>query len=559
MERYRFAAEQQSAMEHMQVPFAVYQYVDLRVVTLVLSDGFCELFGYSDRATAYSDMDYDMYKYAHRDDVARISDAARKFAVENAPYDVIYRSEKMGDRSYRIIHAIGRHVDMPTGERLAYVWYTDEGDYEETADESETRLNRSLQKALHIESFFKTGYYDGLTGLPGMSYFFSLALAGMKDIRMKGKHPVILFLDLSGMKFYNGKFGFAEGDKMLRSFAKLLVATFGNECCSRFGQDHFVVYTVGEDIEYRLGALFDAWAAQSVYNPLVRVGIYNGHIVNADVSAACDMAKMACDRLRTNHASSYGYFSEDMRNEVRRRQYIIENFDRALDEHWVQVYYQPIVRAVNGKVCDEEALARWIDPIEGFMSPADFIPVLEDEGLIYKLDLYILENTLAKMRTCTEVGIPLVPQSINLSRADFDACDIVEEIRCRVDKSGFERGMINIEITESIIGKDFDFMKAQIERFQRLGFRVWMDDFGSGYSSLDLLKSIRFQLLKFDMKFMRDFNDDNNGKIILSELMKMATALGVDTICEGVETEAQVKFLREIGCSKMQGYFYSKP
>ncbi|MGX8705107.1 MAG: EAL domain-containing protein, partial [bacterium] len=143
--------------------------------------------------------------------------------------------------------------------------------------------------------------------------------------------------------------------------------------------------------------------------------------------------------------------------------------------------------------------------------------------------------------------------------SDFDACDIVEEIRRRVDDSGIARKMITIEITESIIGSDFEFMKSQIERFQSLGFPVWMDDFGSGYSSLDVLQTIRFDLLKFDMSFTKRLSTSDNAKIILSEMMKMAIALGVDTICEGVETAEHVQFLREIGCSKLQGYYYCRP
>lgn len=241
------------------------------------------------------------------------------------------------------------------------------------------------------------------------------------------------------------------------------------------------------------------------------------------------------------------------------RSYIKANIDRAIAENWIKAYYQPIVRAVNTRVCDEEALARWIDPEKGFLSPADFIPHLEETGLIYKLDLYVLEQTLKKMRDMKERGLDVVSHSINLSRSDFDACDIVEEIRKRVDDSGFGRDMISIEITESIIGGEFEFMKEQIDRFRDLGFTVWMDDFGSGYSSLNVLQSISFDLIKFDMSFMRRLDDGESGKVILTELMKMATNLGVDTVCEGVETESQVRFLQEIGCSKLQGYYFNKP
>ncbi|MBR1707512.1 MAG: EAL domain-containing protein, partial [Clostridia bacterium] len=195
----------------------------------------------------------------------------------------------------------------------------------------------------------------------------------------------------------------------------------------------------------------------------------------------------------------------------------------------------------------------------GMLSPAVFIPHLEAANQIYKLDLYVLETVLEKMKTMEKSGFYIVPHSINLSRSDFDTCDIVEEVRRRVDAAGIRHDRITIEITESTIGSAFDFMKEQVLRFQSLGFPVWMDDFGSGYSSLDVLQSIKFDLLKFDMSFMKKLDEGISGKILLTELMKMATSLGMDTVCEGVETEDQVHFLQEIGCSKLQGYFYSKP
>ena len=277
------------------------------------------------------------------------------------------------------------------------------------------------------------------------------------------------------------------------------------------------------------------------------------------VSSACDGAKLACSTLKGSYVSGYSYYSTSLREDTLQKQYVIETLDTAIREKWIQVYLQPIIRIVNGRVCDVEALARWIDPEKGMMSPGEFIPVLEQSGLIYKLDLYMLDRILEMIRIQKENGFHIIPHSINLSRSDFEACDIVEEIRSRVDAAGIDRDRITIEITESVIGSDFEFMKDKVHRFRELGFPVWMDDFGSGYSSLDVLQSIKFDLIKFDMSFMRKLDEGKEGKIILTELMRMATALGVDTVCEGVETESQARFLKEIGCSKLQGFYYSRP
>ena len=281
-----------------------------------------------------------------------------------------------------------------------------------------------------------------------------------------------------------------------------------------------------------------------------------------DLGKALDHAKHALkyiDNERKRHKSCCSFFDRNMMEVEKNRQGIIDNLDRAIEEGWIKVYYQPIVRSTNGKVCDVEALARWDDPVRGLLSPALFIPILEKSLLIHRLDLCVVKHVLSYLKTNEQNGNQNVPVSINFSRADFDACDLVQEICKLVDEAQIDRKLINIEITESMVGSDFDYMKEQIERFRAQGFQVWMDDFGSGYSSLDVLQSIKFDLIKFDMGFMRRLDESDDGKIILKEMMKMATSLGIDTICEGVETESQARFLQEIACSKLQGYYFSKP
>ena len=420
--------------------------------------------------------------------------------------------------------------------------------------------NSLYSNALHENSIVKASQYDYLTGLPSMTYFFELAETEKMKTREKGRTPVLMYLDFRGMKFYNGKYGFAEGDRLLQAFAKILAEIFGNEHSCRIGSDHFAVQTEEEELSGKIQQMFRECREMNGGKTLpVHVGIYVSQGERVHTSVACDRAKLACSALSGRYEMAVNYYSAELSEDVERKQYIIENIDRALSENWIQVYLQPIIRAVNVRVCDMEALARWIDPVKGFLSPADFIPALEDAGLIYKLDLYMVDRVLGLIKAQQDAGFEPVPHSINLSRSDFDTCDIVEEIRRRVDEAGIARDKLTIEITESIIGSDFEFMKGEVERFRKLGFPVWMDDFGSGYSSLDVLQSIKFDLIKFDMSFMRRFDEGENGRIILTELMRMATSLGLDTVCEGVETRRQFHFLQEIGCSKLQGYYFSKP
>ena len=410
------------------------------------------------------------------------------------------------------------------------------------------------------ENVQKAGSYDYLTGLPRLTYFFELLEAREDMDRKDGTQTVFLFVDLCGMKFYNSRFGFKEGDQLLKAFAELLGRLFDPENCCHIGEDHFAVYTEEENLESVLEKMFQESGKLNEGKSLpVHVGVYSSRMEEVPAGTALERAKVACDAIRKKYGSDFRYYEMTLREDLLQRQYVLSNFDRALDEKWIQVYYQPIMRAVTGLVCDEEALARWFDPDAGFLSPAGFIPHLEDAGQIYRLDLYVLERILEKIKTQEEAGLYAVPQSLNLSRSDFDSCDIVEEVRRRVDESGISRNKITIEITESTVGSDFDFMKEQVQRFQELGFSVWMDDFGSGYSSMEVLQGIHFDLIKFDMSFMRRFDEGDSAKIVLTELMRMATALGVDTVCEGVETKEQVQFLKEIGCSKLQGFFFQKP
>ncbi len=557
MNKIDFPNEQRAFIERMHQPVAVCRFMDKGIKALAVSDGYCELFGYSERNQACSDIDENMFKDAHIEDAAGLSSDILKFGTGDDRLELVYRNRKKDDSGYRIIRIFGEHLDIDEGTPLSLLWYTDEGDYNE---ESGIELNRRISKELREKSLDAATRYDYLTGLPNLSYFFELADEGRKTILNQGGQPALLYMDFRGMKHYNHKYGFAEGDKMLKVFARLLGRTFNASHCCHIGADRFAIFTEENELENKLQFIFNEWSqlGDDKYLPIC-VGIYPNRIEKVTVGMAYDRAKIACDEIKGTYLSSFKYFNDELNEEFEKQQFILENFDLALSKNWIQVYYQPIMRAVNGMVCDEEALARWIDPVKGFLSPSDFIPYLEEAGLIYKLDLYMLEKILEHIRVKEAEGLYIVPHSLNLSRSDFEACDMVEEIRRRVDDAGVDRDRISIEITESIIGSDFYYMKDQIERFQALGFPVWMDDFGSGYSSLDVLQSIKFNLLKFDMGFMRKLDESNDGRIILTELMKMALALGIDTICEGVETEDQVHFLQEIGCSKLQGFFFSKP
>ena len=425
----------------------------------------------------------------------------------------------------------------------------------------ESLVDKALRnKESHDENSWESGRYDFLTGLPGVTLYFSLEDLGRRKNRENGLSSAVVFFNLLGMKDYNRKHGFSEGDNLILSISRILVKYFGKECCGRFVADHFSAFAKAEGIEDILRAVFaEVKEANGSKAPPLVAGIYLDEIEYVNASVACDRAKLAADQLRHSSVSAFYYFDEYMLERENRRQYIIDNLDKAIENRWIQPFFQPIFRVVNNQVSDEECLARWIDPEKGIICPGEFIPVLEETGMIYKLDLCIVEQALERMNRFMSQNLAVVPASVNISRSDFDACDIVEEIRRRVDSAGIERNRLHIELTESVIGSDFTFIKKQVERFRELGFQVWMDDFGSGYSSLDVLQNIKFDLIKMDMRFIQQYGKQESSEVILSEILKMILGLRTDALCEGVETEAQLEFLREIGCPKVQGYFFTEP
>ncbi len=558
MGKYQYSKVEQSILEKSGIPLAIYQYIDNKIETILLSEGFLKLFGYDDRESTYQLMNNDMYKNVHPDDIARFTEASLSLAREDIPLNVLFRSITNGDN--KIVHAFGEHIYTEDGTRLALIYYMDEGEYLGEGILQDDFVERRYSASLAEISSLTRDSYDFLTGLPVMSYFFDLARASRIDLNEKGQRCSLCFANLNGLRHYNRKYGFVEGDNLIKTFAGLLAKYFGKKNCSRIGQDNFSFFALSDNLEELLNELFKEFA--EIFkgrNISVRVGIYPDTLGIIETNIACDRAKYACNTLRDSNESKFVYFDESMLEFENRRQYIIDNLDKAIEERWIQAYFQPLVRTANGRVSDEESLARWIDPEKGLLSPAEFIPILEDAKLIYKVDLHILDMTIEKMKKQEELGFYVVPASINLSRTDFDCCDIVEEICKRVDAAGMEKNLFSIEITESVVGEDFEFIKEQVERFQSLGFPVWMDDFGSGYSSLDVLQDIHFDLIKLDMRFMKQFNNDEKSRVIITELVKMAIGLGIETVTEGVETKEQVEFLQEVGCTKLQGYYYCKP
>ena len=340
MERYCYTSQELEIIESLQTPLAVYQFVDKRVVTLAISNGFLWMFDYSDREQAVYDMDHDMYATAHPDDVSRIADAAVHFATEGGAYDVVYRTRTKTSADYRVVHAHGEHVIRENGARLAYVWYMDEGPYDEATegDSPESRANQAMAAALHEESILRESRYDLLTGMPNLAYFFELAEAGRTAMRNAGGNPALLYIDLNGMKYFNYRNGFAEGDRLLKTLAKILVKYFSNENCCHIGADRFAAFTEETGLEDTLRRVFEEVREMNGGKTLpMRVGIYPDRIEEVSGATAYDRAKLACDEVIKCDVSGYEYYSAEMSAKERRWRHILTHIDDAIREKWIKV------------------------------------------------------------------------------------------------------------------------------------------------------------------------------------------------------------------------------
>ena len=237
--------------------------------------------------------------------------------------------------------------------------------------------------------------------------------------------------------------------------------------------------------------------------------------------------------------------------------FIKKNFKKAIDNHEIQAFYQPVIRVLSGQLCSFEALARWIDPEIGMIYPDEFIPVLEKEQAIHLLDAAVLRQVCVRIRSSITNGEIPIPVSVNLSRLDFTLCDIFSVADKIVSEYHIPHEFIYFEITESVMAEEQDKLKGIVDRFRSAGYQIWMDDFGSAYSSLNALKELSFDEIKLDMRFLRPFTV--RSKRIAASIVEMAKRIFIHTLTEGVETEEHFYFLRNIGCEKAQGYYFGKP
>ena len=404
--------------------------------------------------------------------------------------------------------------------------------------------------------------FDELTGLYNREAFFrevALLLGARYDVGY-----CIVCMDISCFKIINDLFHMDTGNLILRTaadyFEEILNPRTSLSC--RADADHFILCVPSEelqiekiirDLDERIQALHIS------HNILFFAGIYPVEKRDLPIQQMCDRAGMALKRIKGSYLTRYAYYDAKMRDEMIEELLITGNLEVALSERQFTIFLQPIFDPHKNTVVSAEALVRWFHPIHGMVSPGKFIPVCERNGFIVRLDRFVWEEACRFQRKRLNEGKPIVPISVNLSRLNFYSLDLPDFLSLLLAKYELEPWMLKLEVTESAYTDNQVQLLDMISTFKGLGFSVLMDDFGSGYSSLNMLKDMPLDTIKVDMAFIRELEKSERVAVILKFVVELAAALGMGVVVEGVETQKQCDYVASLGDVSIQGYFFSRP
>ncbi len=400
---------------------------------------------------------------------------------------------------------------------------------------------------------------DELTGLFNMAYFRLHASEYITRLLQSDGQANCIYFNVRNFHTYNETYGFSGGDRMLQSIARILKDTFPKGLIARVEGDHFVVLTSQSDLSEKIIRMSNR--INNIRRGVVvemKAGVFKIRDDKMDVGLICDYAQLSCDSIKREYGSIVQFYDGKMDERIHMQDHILSSFDHALTSGHIKIFFQPVVDVASGEIASYEALTRWEDPSYGSITPANFISILEEQHQIHKLDSFVIESVCKDLQRRRDSGEKLIPVSINLSRLDFELTDIIKVIEDAVKHYNIPRDLLRFEITESLIAMDMEAMKKESERLRQNGFKVWMDAFGSGYSSLKVLKDFVIDGLKIDMDMIKSF-DNERTNIILSAVIDMARRLGIPALSKGVETPEQLDFVKKAGCDLAQGYLLGKP
>ncbi|HTM62089.1 MAG TPA: EAL domain-containing protein [Burkholderiales bacterium] len=411
--------------------------------------------------------------------------------------------------------------------------------------------------------------FDPLTGLPNRTLLadrFSLMIV---QARRRNVSLGVLFIDLDDFKLVNDTQGHAAGDELLQETAKRLQSTLRDgDTVARISGDEFAVVLADlarpDDAAIVAQKIIDRLAAPATiqgqeFVVTASIGISTFPADGDDAEALLGAADAAMYRAKQSGRNAFQFFTADINTRTRARAQMGLELRRALDRREFSLHYQPKIDLTSGKPCGAEALLRWNHPERGRVAPVEFIPVLEETGLIVPVGEWVLKRACEDLKHWQRIGAPKMPVAVNLSARQFRQHDLEERIRSIVADAGIDPSLIELEITESQLMHDPDHAIKVLTALGAAGVRIAIDDFGTGYSSLAYLTRFPLASLKIDRSFVADVLDDEADATIVRTIVDMAHTLGFTVIAEGVELDSQAAFLRTLGCEQAQGFLFAKP
>ncbi len=410
--------------------------------------------------------------------------------------------------------------------------------------------------------------FDQLTGLPNRAELQERFRHALEHTQRGGKQLALMYLDLDHFKNINDTLGHTLGDQLLLEVSKRIkTVTREEDTLSRQGGDEFVLVFPGmnEDSAARMANTlietvsmpFEIEGNELIVTPSIGIAIYPDD--GTDFEVLFMNADAAMYRVKQESHNAFRFFTPEMQAHSSRTLQLSNALRHALARNQLQLHYQPQIALQDDRLVGVEALLRWAHPEMGMISPSEFIPIAEETGQIVQIGEWVLRAALKQLKEWMDKGLPPMMMAVNLSATQFHHPNLPELVSSILDEVGVAARYLELELTEAVAMDNPDRAMSVMEKLHELGIRMSIDDFGTGYSSLSYLKRFKVYKLKIDQSFVRDIGDDPEDKAIVTAIINMASSLGMLTIAEGVETAAQLSFLRLQGCQEVQGYYFSRP
>jgi diguanylate cyclase (GGDEF)-like protein/PAS domain S-box-containing protein len=427
-------------------------------------------------------------------------------------------------------------------------------------------VSEAQEKAQQIVHFAQ---HDFLTDLPNRVLLNDRISQAIRFAQRSTNHVAVLFLDLDGFKQINDSLGHPVGDQLLQSVAKRIVnCVRGSDTISRQGGDEFVVLLAevhrAEDAEVMARRILRSVANAHIIDgrdlhitTSIGVSVYPHDGLDADT--LIKHADTAMYQAKEKGRNSFRFFTPAMNARAMERQFIEENLRRALERHEFQLHYQPIINLGTGAIVRAEALIRWTHSTRGPLSPAQFIPVAEDCGLIVPIGSWVIRRACEQARAWADNGLPPITMAVNVSAMEFNDEGFLDSLFETLNETCLDPRSLELELTENVLMRHGDSTAAVLCTLRSHGVRVSIDDFGTGYSSLSHLRKFPIDALKIDQSFVRQITTGGADAVVVKAAINMAQSLKLRSVAEGVETQAELNFLRAHQCDEAQGYYFSRP